>query len=77
MSERDVIERTLQRFRYRSLTDVLTRYNAPICHVWRWRQAEPAFPPPIRIVGEREPFFAFFPLIRWEIDFQRRRRRLQ
>jgi hypothetical protein len=75
MRERDVIERRLERGRHRSLGEVLIRYGVPICRIYRWRQqALPAFPPAIRITGEREPFFPFLPLIRWEIEFVRRKR---
>lgn len=75
MMDRDrTIERTLPRFQYRSFTDCMLRYNAPVCRLYRWRQAEPAFPAGTQIVGEREPFFLLLQLVRWEIDFARRAR---
>ena len=70
------MERTLERSQYRSVAEVLERYGVPICALYRWR-ARAAFPAAVPVGYDREPFFPFLPLVRWEIAYQRTRRQLQ
>lgn len=73
--ERDVIERRLERSRYRSVTETLERYGVPFCRLYRWRAAAtPAFPPAVRVCGERESFFLLLGLVAWELSAMRRHR---
>jgi hypothetical protein len=71
-----MIHRGLERSHYRSTGEVLVRYGVPLqkLELWCVHDAAP-FPAPVEVSGERDQFWHFLHLVRWEVTFRRRRPR--
>lgn len=63
----------IDRARFLSARELCRRYGVDSAKLAAWR-AGPGFPPPIRVLNDRESYFDRWALIAWEIAMQRNRR---